>query len=668
MFLGVPPPGMSFLLEVQIMYRISSPILLTALIGLPLFLGSPGLAADFPPITEQERSLTAVPGEPDAPAVVLFRKAEFLMMGYGTAGRVSSSLLVKARTKILTEEGMSRGEVYVAHSGFVRLLGFQGRTVLPDGRILPLAADAKFERKVSKRQKRFVTSVVFPGVQVGAILDYQYELRFDSMFYLEPWYFSDELPVLYSEVIFKIPHEVKAAAWRSDPFQVGFHTESEQTSDGTKVRVWAEKLPSVPDEPFGAPFFDLAAQILLLPLTYNNGYEEVALLESWESVCKIYDEQYQKAQRKEGESVRKAHEIAGRAGGGPRQRAEAIYRFVRDEIATKDLQGVELEEGSSVGKTLTAQKGDFAEKALLLQTMLGAAQIKARLVWAADRWRGDIDTKVVNPAWFDRVLVVAEIDGQRVFLDPSDRSLAFGQLQYSYEGTPAVIHDRKKPETIVLPETPFDQNGRRAVVDLVLDATGALSGTGELLLTGHHAWQRIDWQNDDAATLEAWKKWLDEQYQGFVVSDVRFEERTEERTVSLTWKLAQREEDVLGDEISLAPSRPLGPSSQPFVQTAGQRRSPVLFSYADLDEVELRLHWPEGWRVDTRPGSTRYERPLGAFLVQVEEKETERTLVYRRRLAMHHRKLGGSNDYETVRALFAAAETSDAQLLALVRR
>src|SRR6185436_15348368 len=167
------------------------PLLLAALAGITL--GGPVLAADFPPITDQERALTAVPGEPNAPAVVLFKKSELLMMGYGTRGQISSSLMVKARTKILTEEGKSRGEVSIPHSDFIRLQGFQGRTVLPDGRVMPLPADARFERKVSARQKRSVTSVAFPGVEVGAILDYQFELRFDSPYYLEPWYFSDEL-------------------------------------------------------------------------------------------------------------------------------------------------------------------------------------------------------------------------------------------------------------------------------------------------------------------------------------------------------------------------------------------------------------------------------------------------------------------------------------------
>ncbi|MCP4661394.1 MAG: hypothetical protein GY856_38820, partial [bacterium] len=60
-------------------------------------------AADFPPISEQQKALTRVPGEPNAPAVVLFRKGVFLME---YRGKESESIFtVRARIKILTEAG-----------------------------------------------------------------------------------------------------------------------------------------------------------------------------------------------------------------------------------------------------------------------------------------------------------------------------------------------------------------------------------------------------------------------------------------------------------------------------------------------------------------------------------------------------------------------------------
>jgi len=125
-------------------------------------------AADFPPVTDEERAITAVPGEPNAPAVVLSKKGEFLMAGYGLAnGNLASSLRVQVRLKVLTEEGKSNGEISIWHSDTHRLLGFKGRTVLPDGRVFPVSADAKFVRKTSRSRKTFTTAVAFPSVQVG---------------------------------------------------------------------------------------------------------------------------------------------------------------------------------------------------------------------------------------------------------------------------------------------------------------------------------------------------------------------------------------------------------------------------------------------------------------------------------------------------------------------
>ncbi|HSN87185.1 MAG TPA: DUF3857 domain-containing protein, partial [Thermoanaerobaculia bacterium] len=624
-------------------------------------------AAAFPPVSESERALTSVSGEPNAPAVILFKKSEFLMMGYGNQGQVSSRLLVQERRKILTEQGKELAEVGVVHDDSVRLSGFKGRTVLPDGRVLPLGSDARFQRKASKRDKRSITSVAFPGVEVGAILDYQYELRFDSFFYLEPWYLSDELPVVRAEIVFKIPHEVRAQAWHRDPFKAGIHFENTKTSSGTEIRVWADNLPPVPADPFGLPFSDLATKMMMVPLSYDNGAYETKLLESWGSVCKIVDELYDKARRNDGDAEKKGREIAAGSGPGALQKAEALYRFVRDEIETVPLAGIFLTEGSAVDKTLKQRRGDYAEKAMLLQAMLRAVKLDARMVWAANRWRGQLDTEIANPAAFDMVLVAVEIDGKRHYLDPSDRALAFGRLQFAYEGTPALLFDAKKPELVALPETPFDQNGRRAVLDLTLDGEGRITGKGEIVYTGHHAWQKIEWQDDEAATMEAWKKWLAEEYEGFQVEDIRFEEKPDEQLARVAWTLKQREEEVLGDEASLLPSRPLGPSRQPFVQDASKRRSPVLFAFPDRDEVELRLNWPEGWRLETQPKLVSTKNRAGAFSVEMELDDAARTLVYRRRADVTQRMLATLEQYEEARALFGALEKSDAEELVLVR-
>lgn len=233
---------------------------------------------------------------------------------------------------------------------------------------------------------------------------------------------------------------------------------------------------------------------------------------------------------------------------------------------------------------------------------------------------------------------------------------------------PALIHDAKKPEGVVLPQTPFDRSGRRAVVELALDAEGRLSGKGEVIYAGHSAWEKIDWKDDDAATLEAWKEWLGKEYKGFQLDEVQFQELPDEQKARVTWTMKQRDEEVLGDEVSLAPSRPLGPVRQPFPQEAAKRRSTVLLGFPERGEVELKLSWPEGWKVDAKPAAASLKNRVGELAVSVDVNEAARSLVYRRRLDVTQRELATLQLYEEIRSLYSDAEKNDAQALVLVRR
>ena len=85
------------------------------------------------------------------------------------------------------------------------------------------------------------------------------------------------------------------------------------------------------------------------------------------------------------------------------------------------------------------------------------------------------------------MIVAADLDGQQVFLDPSDRSLGFGHIDPGNEGMPALLYDPKNPKVVQIPASPAERSGRLAKVDWQLDEHGRLSGRGSLRLTGHHA-------------------------------------------------------------------------------------------------------------------------------------------------------------------------------------
>ena len=642
-------------------------ILATLILTLLASRGAAAESADFPPITDEERALTSLPGEPNAPAVVLFKKGEFLMAGYGRfIGSLASHLRVQGRVKILTEAGKSNGEIVIDHSRDVRLRSFSGRTVLPDGRIVAVPADARFERRTSQASKTFVTTVAFPAVQVGAILDFEYEIVFSSPFVLKPWVFSEEMPVRHSEVIFKTAHDWRMRIWTRAPLGVKIEQQKQESSAGYDLRAWAENLPSIQVVPFGPAYEDLASQILLLPASFGNAYVSVKYMEDWYTTSQLLGRIYDGVRKRDGGVAARARGIAGT--GSPRQKAEALYRFVRDQIQGETGYGVWVDPDSSLDKVLSGRRGDPTQKALLLQGMLKAVDINSRLVWAADRGRGTLDTTLPTPDWFDTPLVLVDLDGKHTFLDPSSTALGFGQLRAGHEGTKALLPDAGKPLGIILPETPFEQNLRRAEVDLALDGKGRLSGTGTLRLTGLHAAERIRWQDDEAKTLQAWKDWLGERYKEFQITDVKAAEELEERKVTVTWSMAQREDEVLGDEATVVPSAPLGPVRQPFTQTADERKMDVIFEYPDRDEVELRLRWPAEWRVEQVPQPVAVNQPCGALSTSVVRNDQDHTLVYRRRLDVTQRTIGIKDGYEAVRDLFGMTEKNDGQKLTLLRR
>lgn len=634
-------------------------------------------AAAFPPITDQERALTAVPDQPAAPAVVLFRDGELRMMD-PSRQEVSSQLVVRVRLKILTEAGKEKGNVQIAHSGAMRLQDFEGRTVLPDGTVVPVPRDATFRRTTSRARRFYVTSVAFPSVQVGAILDYQYSVRWDSIFFLEPWFFQDRVPVLHSEIAYEVPKNLQVSVWQSDPLHAGIKSETGKSVLGTRVRAWADHLPPVPEEVHSLPFADMAAQLMMVPTAYVTPYALERLFESWPATCKVFEDDYEQARRKDGSAARQAREIAARAGPAPaaaaspgpslqRRQAAAIYDFVRDEIATEEANRVWLPQYSTAGAVLDRRRGEPAEKAVLLQAMLAAVRIDSRLVWAADRENGAVDMRVANPAWFDRVLIAAQIDGQRVFLDPADRALGFGRLEPGYEGTLALVFDRQKPESIVLPEAPFGENLRRARLELTLDAGGRATGTGTLTLLGQAAWRRSRWTGDAATSTEAWERWLRGQFQGFDVGNVVVAETLDDARVQVTWTLSQHPEEALGDQATLVASRPLGPVRQLFPPGA-KRLSAVVFEFGERSEVELVLHWAAGWQPEVLPRAWKHSTAAGAVETSVDVDGAGRTLVYRRRFDNAHRQAATAEQFHLVQALFEEAQKSDAQPLVLSRR
>src|SRR5581483_6562020 len=90
----------------------------------------PVRAAEFPPVTQEEVSLSSVPEQPEAPAVILYRER--------TDDDINRHHHIYVRLKVLRDAGRDAAEVEVPFStDFYHIGEVTGRTLHPDGSITP---------------------------------------------------------------------------------------------------------------------------------------------------------------------------------------------------------------------------------------------------------------------------------------------------------------------------------------------------------------------------------------------------------------------------------------------------------------------------------------------------------------------------------------------------
>jgi hypothetical protein len=620
-------------------------------------------AASWPEIPDSDWQLTELADHPTAAAVVLLDRGALVLHG-----SFSSYLDVYRRIKILTEDGVDYGSVSLPSSSAFRMKDLEARTHRPDRTVVELSGDAVFEKRYSEYYKRSMTSFALPEVTAGAIIEYSYRIYFDSVLYPSPWYFQSRLPTLVSEFSCSLPsgytfkpHAVQTLRGKQIEHKV------HEWAHGRTVEFRMRNMPPIPDEPYRFPFDTLATRISMLPLAYQSSIR-TSLLETWKSAVKVMqgdrDYGYKRFRQRDGGV---GSTVKGLTAGakGQQDKVRRLHEFVRDEIVTERYRGLSIGE-STAGKVLSSGRGSYAEKALLLQHMLDTAKIDASVGWTSPCDSVRINTEVPNLGQLEHLLVVVDGKDGLVFLDPSDRTLAFGALQPSLEGVPCLLIDRKAPEWVTTPVTPAEQSARHAVVQLALDDEGRLSGTGQLDLTGHEAWLRIGWQDTPEEAVTAWTTWIEDRFPGFDVAEVTVVEQVDDRTVAVSWGLTQRDEEVLGDEASVALAAPLATTRNPFSLAPSRRLTPVMLDFPSTDIAELELTWPEGWSTAAAPAAQNTDSAVGSVHVSIDLDQAARRLHAVRTLTVTQRELIGATPYAQLRKLFGAAVSVDANELLLV--
>ncbi len=387
---------------------------------------------DWAPLDAAALEMSRYAGAPEAPAVVLFDRGHVLIFETARLGEEHSLVTARyRRIKVFQQAGVDLGDVRLACRLNQVIRNVEGRTVLPDGRDVPLHAEDVHEA-VSGRYR--TVTFALPAASPGCILEYRYEIHADlasekaAFLRVDPWVFPNSVPTLVSSLHFTMPTDfayearfLNAGGLDTKPQRA--EVLAPESPSGRALRYTWEFRDLAAFEP--EPHMGPAAQCLLTGLFRLTALGSVRLPEKWNDLAD-YALQSCEAYYRTGGVTQKwlrrwvAEDLPAK------QRAKTLFEFARDSLrAAEPAPQWRLREPWVILKERSATP---AERNLLLTHLLRQSGIDARAVLIASHDQPRFSADWLTLAQFDQVLAQLKLDGVLVVLDANCRACPFGLL------------------------------------------------------------------------------------------------------------------------------------------------------------------------------------------------------------------------------------------------
>ena len=445
-------------------------------------------AFDWDPISDAEKGMKSNPLDPGAGAVVLFKRGQIDVIEKSSLFW-TTRIQTYVRIKVFNDAGRDAGNISIDAPKFVRMSKIEGRTILPSGEIIPLDSSKVFRGKAYTEGKSFAileSSFTFPSVQPGAIIEYQIEEN-EDWFYPPPWIFDTrEFGTLQSSLKVTIGPRLGMAQFPLDTTANKISVSQSQTVLGSQFDFSVKNLRPILSEPFSLPYRDLATMIIFTPSQLGFGGDVYPIITKWDDVGKEVTEELTTMEKSEKEVKNKAKELAEKVP-DPRKKAEAIYKYVQQNITSSGLAGVAL--GRAADEILSAKRGDPDEINALYVVMLKEVKIDSDMVLVATQNWQTLVRGFPNRSQFSRIVTRLNFKDGAVFADPADSASPFGELPWFDRGVQGLAVKGSKVQDAAIPAGTVDDNVSTETMTMHVAKDWTTEGDSEIELKGAEAIQ-----------------------------------------------------------------------------------------------------------------------------------------------------------------------------------
>ena len=432
---------------------------------------APLMAQEWGEVSDEILGLIAIPEDPEADAAILFDKGTIAIT-------LRAELVIQRHTriKILTERGLKYGDVSISLDSKDEIDNLRAQAILPTGKKIALPKKDIFTKKRDRGSEKVFA---IPGIEVGAVIEYAYEITNKDLTFLAPWQFQHREFTKLSELTLIVPEglDYRAFASNSDvpePTRESFHVADSQLGTALigKFTWRAENLPALKPEPYMTTLKDYWATLHFQMVSFKNPNDPLAkttvFLKTWDDLAEILRKGH-KPLLKQSRTLEKQTLAIAPETQDALARARAIYGYVRDSIETSASGS----KARSPRDLIRQKKGRSHEKNLLLIAMLNAAELDARPLLISTRGNGRFEVNRPQLHRLNHTIAYLPVADRVYFLDANDKQCPFDLLPPNFLSEKGFLIKEDEGEIVAIP-APKDAATRRSSTRARLTENGEL--------------------------------------------------------------------------------------------------------------------------------------------------------------------------------------------------
>jgi uncharacterized protein DUF3857/transglutaminase superfamily protein len=645
----------------RLMGRMST---LSLMFGVPLLWTSGPVAADdWPPIDPDELRMTSEPKDPLASTICLYRQED--------TNDVVGTVQEYSRVKILSEAGRNNANIKIDYYKSSETFRFiRARTIHPDGTVVNFDGTVyDTPVKVGHGSDLYAKTFTLQGVEVGSIIEYRYlrETRKHNLRYQVHWILSQDM-FTKSEKFSLLP-ATNGALKVTLPAGLPEGTDPPRYDDNRLV-LEAHDIPAYVVEEQMPPENAVRSRVDFAYVARR--YDQMNPVEFWNYVGRVENQHIEFFVDRP-----RAMEKALRQIVSPTDSAETRLKKIYDRVQQFNNSSYERKKTEEEARrdyvtppqdvegVWQSGHGTSRDIPWLFLALARAAGFRADPVLASGRNYTFFDKKNMNPAELESNLVVVNLDGKDLFLDPGDPYAPFGQLTW-YKTAVTALRLNSDGGTWVqtpLPAPAEARVERRAT--LKLDSFGTLSGRLVVTYVGSEAtWRRIAERQVDAVER---RKFLEDEVKASIpaASEVTLANEpawgNAEETLVADFDLRiEAWADVAGRRM-LLPVEVFGGEERHLFEHA-RRVQPVYFDFPFMRQDDVSVTLPERFRADIVPHERQTSTDMASYKMAIET--AAGGLRFRRDLTVK-RTLIKVDAYDSLRNFYQAVRAGDEQHVVL---